>query len=46
MKVWAVDPGFRATGLSGDAERARKQGAGEGEEGAKVVVDVVEGKKR
>ena len=45
VKVWAVDPGFRATAISGDAERARKGGAGEPEDGAKVVVDVVEGKR-
>ncbi|MDI1489945.1 MAG: hypothetical protein OHK93_001144 [Ramalina farinacea] len=45
IMVFAVDPGWRATGLSGDAAAAKARGAGDPEGGAQVVVDVVEGRR-
>lgn len=44
VKVWAVAPGFLATGLLGSPEVARRMGAIEPDKGAEVVVGVVEGK--
>ena len=45
FKIWAVCPGYRATNLSGDKERAIKFGAQDPMGGAQIVVDVVIGKK-
>lgn len=45
VKVWAVDPGWRATNLSGDKERARGYGAMDPLGGAEVVVGVVRGER-
>ena len=45
VRVWAVNPGWRATNLSGNAEAAAKRGALDPEGGALVIVDVVEGRK-
>ncbi|KAL9112802.1 MAG: hypothetical protein Q9187_007716, partial [Circinaria calcarea] len=45
MKVWGLCPGYLATNLSGDAEKAKEMGAGKPEDGAKVIVGVVEGKR-
>lgn len=45
IKVWAVNPGFRATNLSGDARIAKERGAKDPEGGAGVVVDVAEGRR-
>ena len=43
IKVWVVDPGYRATNLSGDAEMAKGTGATDPMLGAEVVVGVVVG---
>ena len=45
IRVWAVNPGWRATNLSGNAEAAAKRGAMDPEGGARVIVDVVEGRR-
>ncbi|KAK5107611.1 hypothetical protein LTR62_000946 [Meristemomyces frigidus] len=45
VKLWAVSPGFLATGLSGvGAEAMKKMGAQDPEVGGEFVRDVVEGK--
>ena len=44
VKVWAVSPGFLATGLSGvGAETLRKLGAKDPSEGANFIRDVIQG---
>ena len=43
--VWGVCPGHRATMLGGSREVARSMGATDPEDGARVVVDTVEGKR-
>ena len=43
--VWGVCPGHRATNLGGSREVARSMGATDPEDGARVVVDTVEGKR-
>lgn len=43
--VWAVDPGFNATGLSGSAEGARARGAMPPEVGGGFIASVVRGEK-
>ncbi|KAL8951785.1 MAG: hypothetical protein Q9222_002255, partial [Ikaeria aurantiellina] len=45
VKVYAVCPGFRATNLGGDKEGLVKAGAEDPEEGAKIAVEVVMGKR-
>ncbi|RKU45098.1 hypothetical protein DL546_001516 [Coniochaeta pulveracea] len=46
VKVWAISPGFLATGLGGaGAERLKKMGAKDPSEGGKVVKAVVEGER-
>lgn len=46
VKVWAVSPGFLATGLGGvGAETLKKFGAKEPREGGEFLRDVVEGKR-
>ena len=44
VKVWAVNPGFLATGLGGDADLLKSIGAGNPEDGGKIVSETVEGK--
>ena len=44
IKLWAIDPGWRATGLAGDPAVAKSMGALDPEGGAQVIVDVVGGK--
>ncbi|RFU26586.1 hypothetical protein B7463_g9754, partial [Scytalidium lignicola] len=43
VKVWAVSPGFLATGLGGDQEKNKRMGALDPVIGADFVRDVVEG---
>ena len=43
VKVWAVSPGFLATGLGGDAERNKKMGALDPALGGNFIREVVEG---
>lgn len=46
VKVWAISPGFLATGLAGiGEEKLRKMGALEPRVGGEFVRDVVEGKR-
>ena len=45
MKVWGLCPGWLATNLGGDAEKAKERGAGKPEDGGKVIVSVIEGKR-
>lgn len=45
VKVWAVAPGFLATGLGGDAEALRQRGAREPRVGGEAVRGVVERKR-
>jgi len=47
VKVWAISPGFLATGLMGaeNAELMRRMGAGEPSIGGEVVRGVVEGER-
>lgn len=45
VKVWAVAPGFLATGLGGDAERLKQMGAGDPRVGGDAILGVVEGKR-
>lgn len=46
IKVWGVCPGWTATGLGGeDAELKRKHGAQTPEEGARALLEVVEGRR-
>lgn len=45
VKVWAVAPGFLATGLGGDTEALKARGAGEPRLGGKAIRGVVEGKR-
>lgn len=46
VKVWAISPGFLATGLGGvGAEQLKKMGARDPSEGGNFVRDVVEGKR-
>jgi NAD(P)-dependent dehydrogenase (short-subunit alcohol dehydrogenase family) len=44
VRVWAVNPGFLATGLGGDVEVLKKIGAGEPRLGGEILRDAVEGK--
>ena len=43
--VWAVSPGFLATGLGGDADKLKRMGALDPSVGGAFVKDVVEGKR-
>lgn len=43
VKVFAISPGFLATGLGGDKEFLKKAGAGDPADGARIVLSVVEG---
>ncbi|KAK3714931.1 hypothetical protein LTR37_007421 [Vermiconidia calcicola] len=46
VKVWAISPGFLATGLNGvGAEQLKKMGAADPSEGGTFIKDVVEGKR-
>ncbi|KAK4544445.1 hypothetical protein LTR36_004336 [Oleoguttula mirabilis] len=46
VKVWAISPGFLATGLGGiGAETLRKLGARDPSEGGDFIKDVIEGKR-
>lgn len=45
VKVWAISPGFLATGLGGDQEANKKMGALDPTIGADFITDVVEGKR-
>ena len=46
VKVWAVSPGFLATGLGGiGAETMKKMGARDPSEGGELIRDVVQGKR-
>lgn len=45
VMVWAVAPGFLATGLGGNRERMREMGAGDPRLGGEAVRGVVEGKR-
>ncbi|RMY30270.1 hypothetical protein D0866_08110 [Hortaea werneckii] len=46
VKVWAISPGFLATGLGGiGAEQLKKLGARDPSEGGRFIKDVVEGKR-
>lgn len=45
VRVWAVAPGFLATGLGGDPELLKRLGAGEPSLGGKALCGVVEGKR-
>ncbi|KAI1200629.1 NAD(P)-binding protein [Nemania serpens] len=46
VKVWAVSPGFLATGLAGvGAERLKQMGAGDPALGGTLIRDVIEGKR-
>ncbi|KAI7532373.1 NAD(P)-binding protein [Hortaea werneckii] len=46
VKVWAISPGFLATGLGGiGAEQLKKLGAWDPSEGGRFIKDVVEGKR-
>ncbi|KAI7327295.1 NAD(P)-binding protein [Hortaea werneckii] len=46
VKVWAISPGFLATGLGGiGAEQLKKMGARDPSEGGRFIRDVVEGKR-
>lgn len=43
VKIWAVSPGFLATGLGGDGEKNKKMGAGDPALGGNFIREVVEG---
>lgn len=44
VKIWAISPGFLATGLAGaGAEKLKEMGAKDPSEGAEFVRDVIEG---
>ncbi|PFH57080.1 hypothetical protein XA68_15555 [Ophiocordyceps unilateralis] len=45
VKVWAISPGYLATGLGGSVERNKKQGAGDPVVGGEFVRDVLEGRR-
>jgi NAD(P)-dependent dehydrogenase (short-subunit alcohol dehydrogenase family) len=45
VKVWAISPGFLATGLGGDQEANKKMGALDPTIGADFITDVIEGKR-
>ena len=45
VKVFAISPGFLATGLGGDPERLKKAGAKDPKIGGELIRDVVEGKR-
>ncbi|RCI12222.1 hypothetical protein L249_0152 [Ophiocordyceps polyrhachis-furcata BCC 54312] len=45
VKVWAISPGYLATGLGGSVERNRKQGAGDPVVAGEFVRDVLEGRR-
>ncbi|KAK3687191.1 hypothetical protein B0T22DRAFT_527154 [Podospora appendiculata] len=45
VKVWAVQPGFLATGLGGDREVLKQMGAGDPSQGGEVVSSVVAGER-
>ena len=46
VKIWAISPGFLATGLTGaGAEHLRKLGARDPSEGGDIIRDVVQGKR-
>ena len=45
IRVFAVSPGLLATGLGGNKEFLKKIGAGDPAIGARVVADVVEGRR-
>nr|OQO15750.1 hypothetical protein B0A51_15357 [Rachicladosporium sp. CCFEE 5018] len=46
VKVWAISPGFLATGLGGvGAEQLKKMGARDPSEGGQFIKDVIEGKR-
>ncbi|RDA84974.1 hypothetical protein CP532_3897 [Ophiocordyceps camponoti-leonardi (nom. inval.)] len=45
VKVWAISPGYLATGLGGSVERNKKQGAGDPVVGGEFVRDVLEGQR-
>lgn len=45
VKVWAVNPGYRATNLSGSAERSKASGATDPVLGAEVVAGVARGER-
>lgn len=43
VKVWAVSPGFLATGLGGDKAELERRGAGHPSIGGKLITSVIEG---
>lgn len=43
VKIWAISPGYLATGLGGSQERNKKAGAGDPALGGTFIRDVVEG---
>ncbi|KXJ86776.1 hypothetical protein Micbo1qcDRAFT_198219 [Microdochium bolleyi] len=45
VKVWAVSPGFLATGLGGLTETMKQRGAGHPSVGGRFIRDVIEGKR-
>ncbi|KAM0246095.1 hypothetical protein ACHAQJ_010347 [Trichoderma viride] len=45
VKVWAISPGFLATGFGGDPEWLKQMGAIDPQIGAEVVTSVIEGKR-
>lgn len=45
VKVWGISPGFLATGLGGNAEANKNNGAGDPALGGQFIKDVVEGKR-
>lgn len=45
VKVWAIAPGFLATGLAGGVERMKAMGAGDASLGGTAIKNVIEGKR-
>lgn len=45
VKIWGISPGFLATGLGGNAEANKKNGAADPALGGQFIKDVVEGKR-
>ncbi len=43
VKVWAISPGFLATGLGGNQELNKKMGGGDPALGGTFIRDVIEG---
>ncbi|KAF4446183.1 hypothetical protein F53441_10159 [Fusarium austroafricanum] len=45
VRVWAISPGFLATGLGGNPEKLKKAGAGDPATGGELIKKVIEGEK-